>query len=65
MRTCDPIGLQKAVLWEQAKGLLRAIVAAEGAGQSSLLAGKEFPFERIEKRVNAFIKEFEDDGLDE
>lgn len=36
MRNCDPIGLAKAVLWEEAKGKLKAIVAAEGANISNV-----------------------------
>jgi hypothetical protein len=69
VRTCDPIGLQKAILWEQAKGLLRAMVAAEGSQPAQYGAGGA----RVEnlrwveggKRVEKFIKQFEDCGLQE
>lgn len=64
MRVVDPIGLAKAVLWEQAKGLLRAMVAADGAEQSR---GSGFPphFEKVEEAVETFIKAIEDEGLHE
>ena len=65
MRVCnDPIGLQKAVLWEQAKGLLRAVVAADGAQQSQY-DGQDPHFMLLEKEVEGFIRDFEDHGYHE
>lgn len=64
MRTCDPIGLAKAVLWEEAKGKLRAIVAAEGSNISE--SYKQPPrFLEIEKVIDIFIAEFENNGYHE
>lgn len=60
MRNHDPISLQKGILWEEAKGKLRAIVAAEGSTISSVPRGEgEFPYERISKAVETFIEAFE------
>lgn len=64
MRTCDPIGLAKAILWEEAKGKLRALVAAEGATMSETYKGK-FKFQIIEEFIDKFIKEFESNGYHE
>lgn len=66
MRPSEPIGLAKAILWEEAKGKLRALVAAEGATHG----GKPdengiHRFDAISKRVETFIKKFEADGLQE
>ena len=67
MRKSDPIGLAKAILWEEAKGKLRAIVAADGAVENggSELHGERFHFEIVEEAVEAFIRSFESDGLHE
>lgn len=60
MRTADPIGLAKAILWEEAKGKLRAMVAAEGANMThGRLEDGRMQFEIIEDIVEAFIKEIE------
>lgn len=62
MRTADPIGLAKAILWEEAKGKLRAMVAAEGANMThGRLEDGRMKFEIIEDIVDAFIKEIERD----
>lgn len=68
MRTADPIGLAKALLWEEAKGKLRAIIAAEGTAQSGSIAKDEdgrFPFEKISDTIESFIADFESEGLHE
>jgi hypothetical protein len=57
MRKVDPIGLAKYILWEEAKGKLRALVAADGAEMGG--AGH---FEKVSGVVEKFIKEFEEEG---
>ena len=64
MRNCDPIGLAKAVLWEEAKGKLRAIVAAEGANISDIRPSPP-RFLVIEEFINKFIAEFQNEGYHE
>lgn len=65
-RQADIIGLHKAVLWEEAKGKLRAIVAADGAATYTGRMGEdELSFEKISKSVEAFIEEFEGMGYQE
>lgn len=64
MRKSDPIGLAKAILWEEAKGKLRAIVAADGAQHGGVYDGRPH-FEIVEEVVESFIKAFESDGLHE
>jgi hypothetical protein len=66
MRTSEPIGLAKAILWEEAKGKLRALAAAEGAthgGQPDQYGVHRY--QAISKRVERFIEKFEADGLQE
>lgn len=67
MRTCDPIGLAKAILWEEAKGKLRALYAADGAqtsGEEERRLGYA-PFMTIKAAVDAFIEDIESRGLHE
>ena len=57
----------KAMQWERAKGELRALVALQGSyslgrGPGDDTAAK---WQKLEKRVNAFIKGVEDDALQE
>lgn len=64
MRQFDGIGLAKAILWEEAKGKLRAIAMAEG----SAFGGKptdKFKYEYIEEFIEKFIMEFESEGYHE
>lgn len=66
MRQCDPIGLVKAILWEEAKGKLRAIAMAQG----SRLPGPvgeigEASFEPIQSYIEKFIRKFEYKGYHE
>lgn len=70
MRQDEAISLQKAILWEQAKGLLRAVVAASGARRAEYDPGTGVyvpnrAWEEGGRAVEAFIKKFEDDGLHE
>lgn len=65
MRKFDQIGLTKAVLWEEAKGKLRAIVAADGSEHSGTVIDDEFNYEKISRVVESFITEFEDNGYHE
>ena len=65
MRQADPIGLAKAILWEEAKGKLRALVAADGAEHGKGGVSEPFHFEKLEKAIDKFINDFEGDGLHE
>lgn len=53
----DPIGLAKAILWEEAKGKLRAIAAASGQNPSGTKRSPDW--ETVEKSVETFILYFE------
>ena len=55
----------KAQQWEIAKGHLRALIALQGS--YSTVSVKEYPadWEKLEERVNAFISDIEDHGLQE
>lgn len=57
------IGLAKAILWEEAKGKLRAMAAAAGQQNSADNRGPDW--EEVSRQVEQFIKRFEDDGLHE
>ncbi len=59
MRQVDPIALAKAILWEEAKGKLRALWAAAGAEQSGR---SDPPYVPIKDAIEEFIKAFEDEG---
>lgn len=63
MADVDQIGLMKTMLWEEAKGKLRALVLISGAHPSTRTRAPEWT--KVEKRVEDFIKKFEDDGLQE
>lgn len=69
MRKADPIGLAKAILWEEAKGKLRALIAADGAEMERPGGppepGVAFHFELLEAKIDAFIADFEGEGLHE
>lgn len=51
---------QKAALWEQAKGALRAVVAAVG---STHTGGRNEAYETLEKLVEDLITEVVGEGL--
>jgi hypothetical protein len=63
----DPIGIAKAMLWEEAKGKLRALVAVEGT------CGAHNPEDRhrrerwkeAETMIENFIHDFADHGFHE
>jgi hypothetical protein len=58
------IDVAKAMLWEEAKGKLRALVAVSGCVVST--DPEEPPrFEVVGGAVEAFIKRFENEGLHE
>jgi len=57
----DLIGLAKALVWEETKGHLRALVAA--SGQTYVKRSPDS--EKVRKVVEAFIKDFEDNGYHE
>lgn len=65
MRQFDGIGLAKAILWEEAKGKLRAIVMADGSVYNSSVVNEKYHYEYIEEMVEEFIKEFESKGYQE
>lgn len=65
MRNCDPIGLAKAILWEEAKGKLRALAAAEGSNISNAYTQGRLRFQIIEDLVEKFIDEVESEGYHE
>ena len=56
----------KSVEWERAKGDLRALVAIQGSYSTGVPEREVEPrWETLRDRVEAFIKEIEDDGLAE
>lgn len=59
------IGLQKAILWEEAKGKLRAMVAANGQTQSTYKRNAGPSYTTISQRVERMIETFESDGMHE
>lgn len=68
MRQVDQIGLAKAILWEEAKGKLRAIVMADGQTMPDYTnydPNEKARYEIIEDFVNKFIDEFESHGYQE
>jgi len=58
------ISIQKAALWEEAKGKLRAMAATAGecSSMNQKLASRHT---NVAERVEAFILDFEEDGLHE
>ncbi len=60
-RPVDQLGLTKSTLWEEAKGKMRAIVAAEGCrlDHSKTLEDGRFSYEVISEEIESFIKAFE------
>ncbi len=58
------IGLAKAILWEEAKGKLRALVAASGQGNTED-TGRPDNWQAVEAEVHQFIQTFENAGLHE
>lgn len=59
----DPIGLAKAILWEEAKGKLRAVAKASGQHPSNVIRSPEW--EKVEKSIETFILHFEAQGYHE
>ena len=67
MTLSEVIGIEKAKLWEEAKGKLRAMVAVEGQCSSH---GPEHERHRerwrdAEAAIDVFIRDFEGNGLHE
>lgn len=59
----DQISIAKAILWEEAKGKLRAVAAVSGAHSSS---EKRFPdWEEVSATIEKFITDFEGEGFNE
>lgn len=66
VRDSNPVALAKAILWEEAKGKLRALVAADGATFPTYPEPPEGPrFKIVSNAVEDFISDFEADGLHE
>ena len=63
------IGVTKAVLWEEAKGKLRALAAVEGQTVGAMPHEPEYnakpKYQKIREAVESFIMQFEDLGLHE
>lgn len=59
----DPIALAKVILWEQAKGALRALAVAAGSYPSNIITSTKW--ETVDDTIETFIRKFEDDGLHE
>lgn len=57
----------KAAEWERAKGHLRALVGIQGAYSLNRAPGDDSPakWQVLSARVEAFIQDVEDHGLDE
>ena len=56
----------KGATWEDAKGKLRALVVMKGSVPSRDVRDTgEQPWEALQSRVEAFIKDVEDEGLHE
>ena len=64
MKTYDMHEMTKAVLWEEAKGKLRAMVACDGARDARLLLSRAtdrpFRFEIVKEAIDDFIKHMEE-----
>lgn len=59
----DPIGLAKAILWEEAKGKMRAVARASGQHQSNV--DRSPKWEDVERSIETFILHFETRGYHE
>lgn len=53
----------KAQAWEEAKGKLRGLVAVAGSSSDGADAEGAYPFQKLEKAVEDFIRNVEDNGL--
>lgn len=65
MNITDLIRVQKAQLWEEAKGKLRAMVLVEGQVPSVGYQDNIERYREAEKVIEKFIENFEDNGLHE
>ena len=61
MNVARQIGMHKAILWEEAKGKMRAMYMVNGQSDSENKANVEWS--KVRTRVEEFIIAFEDDGL--
>lgn len=63
----DPIAIAKAMLWEEAKGKLRAMVAVEGqcGAHNPEDQGRRDRWRDASDEIEAFIANFEDKALQE
>lgn len=59
----DVIGLAKAILWEEAKGKLRALAIASGQHPSNKKRSPDC--EKVQQQVETFILHFENLGYHE
>ena len=63
MASNEQIGLAKAILWEEAKGKLRAMVAAGGMAESTSARSPDWDI--VSQAVEDFIVRFEENGFHE
>lgn len=64
MSDIDPVTLAKAMLWEEAKGKMRAMVAADGCRTTGGVHRQEpFRYQVVSAKIEAFIADFEADEL--
>lgn len=57
--------MKNTLLWVEAKGKLKAIVAAEGANISNVYTQGKMRYQVIEEVIDKFIDEFESEGYHE
>lgn len=61
--THDEVGMHKSILWEEAKGKLFALVAAEGSRYSGTADDNGLMrYQNIQNEFRAFINKIEDEG---
>jgi len=61
MKNYDPHQMAKAILWEEAKGKLRAMVACDGALlDHEYVDGDKFKYQVVLELIEDFVKDIED-----
>lgn len=60
--THDPNAAMKAMLWEEAKGKLRALASVQGSYPADIIERGE-RYEKSNAKIEDFIQEFEEEGL--
>lgn len=62
MSFSDPHAAIKAMLWEEAKGKLRALASVQGSYPANIFERGE-QYEKSNSKIEEFIQEFEEEGL--